>query len=564
MESNPPLRQSNIADIKAKVQEMIGAGGGNGGVATPGGYAYTLYEGDSSTNSITLSDSAFNYDKLVLEGYYMAMGSAAMDIAVTTEWPTNKNYRKFQFTTSDLATGSTPSLTTNTDVWEVSEDGMDLDLVLALQGVDTDNITVTPESTSQITITKVTGFNNISSGPVEKESYDVPYFDGGEYGVIAYLDRQGEVAYYTATSANDLNLAGSDSGKVFKTLEDGYTINTNNVLAYSVGSQYTALTATGFLRGCLLLTHLYGAERITSIGSYFLGSCKMFNQSLVFSNNLTSMGDNFLYNCDIFNQIITLPDTLQATPTSFLYGCTSFNQPLSLPNTLTNIRSNFLYNCTRFNQPLNLPIGLTTIQTGFLYGCSAFNQPLSLPDTVATIGSANSATTGFMSNCTRFNQTLKLPLGLKTIPGYFLYGCSRFNNEIIFGDALIGIDTNFLYGATAFNHSLDLPDTLVQINAGFLQNCSNYTQPLSLPSTLTNVGDSFMFNCNNFTGPINIQATDTTFSGSGNNVLGTSTNTALMYTTGVALTGVGAEDWKTKLPDRTSSPYRKLIVATEE
>lgn len=333
-QSNPPLRASNIADIKAKVAEMVGQGGGTTS-ATPGGYAYVLYQGDSSTNSITLSDSAFNYDKLVIEGYYMAMGSAAMDIAITAEWPKNKDKRKFQITTNDLTTGDTPALTVNTDVWEVSEDGLDLDLVLALQGIDTDNITVIPESTSQITITKVIGFNNISSGPANKPSYDVPYFDGGDYGVVAYLDRDNNVAYYTATSANDLQLAAPNSGASYytiKTLANGENITNNNIVAFSWGSQITSIPNYTLLR-CRLLQSVYGLESsaVTTIGSGFLRECASFNQPLALPDTVTTIGDNFLQGCSSFLQPLTIPATVRTISVSyFMNNCYSFIGPLTI------------------------------------------------------------------------------------------------------------------------------------------------------------------------------------------------------------------------------------------
>ena len=45
-------------------------------------------------------------------------------------------------------------------------------------------------------------------------------------------------------------------------------------------------------------------------------------------------------------------------------------------------------------------------------------------------------------------------------------------------------------------------------------------------------------------------------------ILSTTDSTGAMYTTGVTLTGTYASDLKTALPDRDSSPYRKLIVGS--
>ena len=73
-----------------------------------------------------------------------------------------------------------------------------------------------------------------------------------------------------------------------------------------------------------------------------------------------------------------------------------------------------------------------------------------------------------------------------------------------------------------------------------------------------------MYECNNFVGPLvcNCPATSLPTTGSNNEMLATNSNTSPMYTTGVTLTGTYASDWKTALPDRDSSPYRKLIVGS--
>ena len=42
----------------------------------------------------------------------------------------------------------------------------------------------------------------------------------------------------------------------------------------------------------------------------------------------------------------------------------------------------------------------------------------------------------------------------------------------------------------------------------------------------------------------------------------TSSTIVSAYTTGMSIKGTYAEDWKTKFPDRTTLPYRKLVIAS--
>lgn len=210
----------------------------------------------------------------------------------------------------------------------------------------------------------------------------------------------------------------------------------------------------------------------------------------------------------------------------FLFGCTSFNQALNLSH-IRHIGDQFLHGCTSFNQPLDLS-GAESIGIQFLLGCSGFNSSIHLPN-ITSIG------TSFLSSCTMFNQPLTLP------------------------DTLTDLGPSFLNNCTSFNQPIDLSH-IQRIGNSFMEGCSSFSQSLTIPSGVTSVGTRFMYNCNNFTGTLTCE------SGSGlstsNQTLATQTNSAPMYATGVTLAGSNASDWKTKFADRTSSPYRKLIVSS--
>ena len=139
---------------------------------------------------------------------------------------------------------------------------------------------------------------------------------------------------------------------------------------------------------------------------------------------------------------------------------------------------------------------------------------------------------------------------------------ARFNSRVILPNIEF-IGTNFLYNNSTFNSAITLNDNCRFIDSGFMSGCSAFNQSFTLPSKLEYCGTSFMRNCNNFTGTLVCNGpTTSSIIPTDNNSLATSSASAAMYTTGVTLTGPYAQNWKDKLPDRTSSPYRKLIVGS--
>lgn len=128
----------------------------------------TLYEDTASTNYVSLSETANNYDHLVIVGEFMGTGSTAIKQTVSTEFHPTATARAFQLTAVDITTGNTPSKTTLQDIWSLTEDGLELELVMAQRAVESvamnesvataAPLEVTPDTTSIFTITKVVGY----------------------------------------------------------------------------------------------------------------------------------------------------------------------------------------------------------------------------------------------------------------------------------------------------------------------------------------------------------------------------------------------------------------------
>lgn len=322
-----------------------------------------------------------------------------------------------------------------------------------------------------------------------------------------------------------------------------YATNLNQPL--DIPSSVTSIDLY-FLQNCYSFNQPLNLSSVTSINNYFLSVCTSFNQPLDISS-VTSIGSNFLYLCTSFNQPLTIPSSIASISSNFLDSCYSFNQPLDL-SSVTSIGGNFLYNCYSFNQPLGIS-SATSIGYSFLRDCRSFNQTLNL-SSVTSIGDY------FLSACYSFNQPLDLS-SVTSVGGNFLSDCRSFNQFLDISSITSISYSNFLSSCRSFNQPLDI-SSVTSISSNFLSGCTSFNQPLTIPSSVTSIGTNFLYNCCSFTN----LTTETTTSPTDNNSLSTQYNTAKMYVKGVTVSGAGASTWITNLPDRTSSPYRKLIDGT--
>lgn len=193
---------------------------------------------------------------------------------------------------------------------------------------------------------------------------------------------------------------------------------------------------------------------------------------------------------------------------------------------------------------------VTSIGKGFLYNCQNFNNPLAL-DNVETIGSA------FLHGCRMFNQELNIP-ACESIGDEFLYSCQAFNQPLDLRKVTT-IGTSFLEASSGFNSPIQL-QALQSVGVYFLYSCSSFNQPITVPATLNRMGTYFMHRCDSMTSAITCNCPGTVVP-IDNYTLSTFDTSAPIYSTGATLTGPYASAWKSRLPDRNSSPYRKLKVA---
>lgn len=380
------------------------------------------------------------------------------------------------------------------------------------------------------------------------------------YGYITYNDENGEEAVYTVTNAAEMQALGADTP--FQTdpreiILDNLTLQSSQITKFAFTQLGANVKVTAFLAGCTNLTVVEGTEMLSRVGTGFCANCTSLDCPITYPGSFAQAGTterdgiNFLYGCTSFNSTLTIANSATYIGRSFLEKCSSFNQPLAFPNNLTTIGEWFLNYCTAFNQPLTIPSKVTAVYTDFLRSCTSFNSDISLP-TGLTDGLA-----GFLRYCTSFNQPITIPSKFTAIPSSFLAWCSSFNQPITIPSTITKIGDSFLRGASSFNQSLVVPTSVTQIGNYFLSGCSVFAKPLTLPSAITTIGTDFLDEAKAFTGPLTVESAATPPTDI--YTLSTGTSTAPLYATGVTMQGSQASTWKTALPNRTTSPYRKLL-----
>jgi hypothetical protein len=383
----------------------------------------------------------------------------------------------------------------------------------------------------------------IVTGQVAVTGYVKAYVKNSDTGVVRTVNVSSSEWSQFAVSSNAFSK---------QITADGDTFYSDEVVGIQFGSSFsaTSFSTRTFAYFVNLNQPITIPNTVTSIGNYFLNYCVSFNQPITIPSGITSIGTNSFNNCFSFNQPLTIPSSMTSIGSSFFNNCYSFNQPLTIPSGITSIGTNFFNSCVSFNQPIIIPNTVTSISDSFLRNCSSFNQPITIPN-------ATSIGTYFLSSCYSFNQPLTIPK-VASIGSNFLSACYSFNQLLTIPNTVTSISDSFLRECYSFNQLLTIPNTVTSIGTYFLANCFSFNQPLTISSSVTSIGTYFLSSCHSFSA----LTANTTTSPTDNNSLSTNFNTTKMYVKGITVTGTGASTWVTNLPNRTSSPFRKLIDGT--
>lgn len=155
-------------------------------------------------------------------------------------------------------------------------------------------------------------------------------------------------------------------------------------------------------------------------------------------------------------------------------------------------------------------------------------------------------------------QTLNVLLGnysSTSIGTGFLNSCFSFNQPLDLS-GVTSIGTGFLQGCYSFNQPLDLSG-VTSIGNDFMERCDSFNQPLTIPSGFTTIGTDFMYNAYSFSTIIWDAAVYPTDDDALSQTVNSKTNET--NGSGIIVYGTNRAGLMAALPNRTISPFRKLI-----
>ena len=362
------------------------------------------------------------------------------------------------------------------------------------------------------------------------------------------IDKTSTVNTVRLTSQTEYTSLGASDKTDFDDITiNGATIKWGAIKSFTFGNSPTTVPSN-FLCNSGVETVDFGDVELTSISDGFLRSCTSLNCEISLPSTVTTIGNYFLsgdYNLDY-----PITGTNVTSVGNYcLNSCQKLNSSVSFP-ALVTIGNDFMHYCYAFAQSLSLN-NVTTIGNNFLSQSSKFNSAVSLPN-VTSIGS------GFLSSCELFNSAITFPK-VTSIGDSFLSYAKKYNQTTTFPSTLTSIGSSAFYYCSALNSTVSLSSAPVAIGQYFMLYCTSFNKAFTIPSSVVSIADGFMFGCKSMVSNITCSA-PATVAVAGNNTFSGNSTSAAQYSTGMKLTGTYKNDWKTRFPNRTSSPYRKLVV----
>ncbi|MDR1001671.1 MAG: leucine-rich repeat domain-containing protein [Oscillospiraceae bacterium] len=335
--------------------------------------------------------------------------------------------------------------------------------------------------------------------------------------------------------------------KIYQYHSDSYTLTLSSVGNYGTisgnGTRDVTLTITDsvrsdFIKPFTITAAKNGQSRVFDAGIYYIGSTvNAASHIILYAKNfrtphsqLTTFGNDYGY--ILSNSLPTF-----SSNGNLWYGTVYSHQIIA-------------FSCAKDSS------GITSIDNYCLSYCySLKNADLSALTNVTSIGH------NFLSNCTGLSDVdLSGFTNVTSIGDNFMGGCyaitdvdlSAFTNVIAIGQyAMISCYALQSIDLSAFSK-------LQTIGVGFLQQCHNLTYvDISALTSLISISHTFLHEC---------YGLNTLNVGGSPNPIGAYSLAQLLNTktsnngTGILLLGTAASTWKAALPNRTTSPYRKLVV----
>lgn len=108
---------------------------------------------------------------------------------------------------------------------------------------------------------------------------------------------------------------------------------------------------------------------------------------------------------------------------------------------------------------------------------------------------------------------------------------------------------------------IEIGTAITTIPSRFLNDCIYFNWSFDIPNNITSIGDRFLYYCSTMVGTINVGSVSATVAQKSDYTFSAGTNNGAAYTTGITIAGANRAAWISRFPNKTSSPYRKLINA---
>lgn len=386
----------------------------------------------------------------------------------------------------------------------------------------------------------------------------------GEYTTLAYAPEV-TISSISSTSATLAYSTKADGGEYAKTYEysiDGGTTWTT----FATVSSGSATTGTFTVSGLTAATVTVMQTRVTTTAGTTIGPNITLNTNagpkLYGSANSQANGVTTLYGSN----------NSQATAINKLYGSVN-GQTKLIHQGFGHVDYGYGY-VVYYTDSNHIATDVVKISStaelntlgNSSTSWSATVGGISIPNTdiiaVHLTDKATSLPEYLLSRCSSLEVVDIANTSITAIPRHFLYACAMFNMPIVIPNQVTSIGSSFLMNSDSFNQPIIIPQAVSAIGSGFLQNCDGFNQDIALPSLLTALGGYFLYGAKNMTSTVNVGALDPAIVGTPYaDFISSTSSSAPMYTTGVKIAGANRAAWITKFPDRTSSPYRKLVDA---
>lgn len=367
--------------------------------------------------------------------------------------------------------------------------------------------------------------------------------------VVGGIDKTSRVDTVELTSQAEYTSLGASDKTDFDDITIGSTtLKWGAIKSFTFGDVPTTVPSN-FLCNSGVETIDFGDVELTAIADGFLRTCRYLDCEIRLPDTVTTIGNNFLSG-DYSLDYPVIGNNVTSVGNSCLNSCQKLNARVEFP-ALVTIGNDFMHYCYAFNHSIRLD-NVTTIGDAFLSQSSKFNSAISLPN-VTSIGA------DFLSSCSEFNSTITFPK-ITSIGDSFLAQSQKYNKAITFPSTLTSIGESAFYYCKALNSTVSLSSAPVAIGKNFMLYCTSFNKAFTIPSSVVSIADGFMFGCSSMVSNITCSA-PATVAATGDNTFSSNSTSVAQYTTGMKLTGTYKNDWHTRFPDRTSSPYRKTIVA---